>query len=1674
MSRARRPFTVLVSAMLAAVALVMGAQAPVAQDAMGAALRDWERRTAQAERAQVEQRRRLEQSQAHAQMPDTMYASTPDPSPPPHPFPLDIGLKTTPKGAAPAAKVSSKSASGRSHRIALFPAAARWAQGGYQGFARIINRSDQAGEVRIEAFDDAGVVHGPVTLGLGAGETVHFNSDDLEGGNAGKGLSGGTGAPGRGDWRLELSSGLDIEVLSYIRTTDGFLTAMHDVVAGGETGHWVAIFNPGGNVNQVSRLRLANPGAKAARVSIEGIDDKGEASDGAVVVSVPAGASRTVSAKELEDGAGGLTGAFGAGSGKWQLVASANEPIEVMSLLSSPTGHLTNLSTVPERSGGGAHTVGLFPSALRWAQKGYQGFARIINGSARAGVVGIEAVDDGGVQAGAVTLSIGAGETVHFNSDDLEGGNAGKGLSGGTGAPGRGDWRLKLSSGLDIEVLSYIRTTDGFLTAMHDVAPVTAQVHRVVVFNPGGNVNQVSQLRLINPGAKGARVSIEGIDDKGEASDGAVVVALPAGSARTLDAAQLESGRGLNGALGDGAGKWRLEVSANQPIEVMSLLSSPTGHLTNLSTVPAPGETAAQVFAERISGPIVQGKCIACHIPGGLAAVTRLHFVGATNAGHEALNLGVFEDFIAQVDDGATYILNKIQGVAHGGGVQVAAGTAEFADMERFLGLLGAGVESAPLTPQTLFDTVTLAPARKVLRRAALIFAGRVPTDAEYTAAERGADALRATIRGLMTGPEFHEFLIRGANDRLLTERKFSIIDANHGGFFDFVNETYSRKTTAFYEGGTERDLHQFFDWNDTVQYGFRRAPLELIAHVVENDRRYTEILTADYIMANSVAAEAYGAPTHHFDDPDDIHEFKPSGIESYHRPGHGLETEFDRVIGALHILEPGPLTTDYPHAGILNTTSFLYRYPTTATNRNRARSRWTYYHFLGLDIEKSASRTADPVALADTNNPTLLNPACTVCHRIMDPVAGAYQNYSDDGFYKFSWGGLDSLDDLYKNAGEPPLSIEAESWEDRQALYWPVSLGAGVQTLRVLYPNHFYDESIDFGGRVYLDRLRVTDARGGILLNRELEDVEPPVAHWGRCGDKNYNPATDREDHLHLWGGHLECALYLEVEVPSDGVYDVEVVAWSIGQYEQYGDDGFAKLSIAVNPYQQGDTWYRDMRTPGFADRLTPNSDNSVQWLAKQIVADARFAEATVKFWWPSIMGSEVAEPPEDEGDADFEGLLLVANAQGAEVTRLANGFRRGFQGGAAYNLKDLLVEVVLSKWFRADTVEDADPVRGVALRNAGARRPLTPEELDRKTAAVTGFKLGREPRISGAYQGERSRLADEYRLLYGGIDSDGVTKRSRDITSVMAGVAKRHAAQVSCPVVMRDFFLVPEAERRLFAGIDRFVTPGLEFGASFEVEAGSRDERETLSLSGELTAGPKTVRLGFTNDYWEPTADRDIYLDRLDVRDAAGRVVASRELEEIEPSGDCDGANHDHFALYCGGAAVEVPIDIPAAGRHEFEIVVWARHAGEGLPGLSVLVEDTEGSSAGADAIRNKLVELYDELLGVQVTPHSPDVESAYRLFVNAMERRREADDRWFEWYECDTAWDLSYFEGILDDVVVENEFDDGWRAYNFDWDRVQAFMDGVDFSDPHQTAQAWVVVLAYLMMDYRYLYL
>ena len=205
--------------------------------------------------------------------------------------------------------------------------------------------SFSTGMVRIHAIDDTGERFGPVTVTIGAKASRHFNSDDLESGNVDKGLSEAVG-DGDGYWRLELETTLDIEPLAYLRTEDGFVTSMHDLVAQGASMRYhVPFFNPGGNQTQVSRLRLINTSDTDNEVTIVGLDDDGERAADDVRLTLPGDGARTVTAQELESGGSDLTGAFGDGTGKWHLFVSAEHPVQLVNMLKSPTGHLTNLST---------------------------------------------------------------------------------------------------------------------------------------------------------------------------------------------------------------------------------------------------------------------------------------------------------------------------------------------------------------------------------------------------------------------------------------------------------------------------------------------------------------------------------------------------------------------------------------------------------------------------------------------------------------------------------------------------------------------------------------------------------------------------------------------------------------------------------------------------------------------------------------------------------------------------------------------------------------------------------------------------------------------------------------------------------------------------------------------------------------------------------------------------------------------------------------------------------------------------------------------------------------------------------------------------------------------------------------------------------------------------------
>ncbi len=441
------------------------------------------------------------------------------------------------------------------HLVPLFPESSSGS--GTEGFVRIVNYSEEPGAVRITAFDGSGRAYGPVGLAMEAGQTIQLAPEDLAQGNSAIGVSGATGS-GWGDGRLELSSDLDLMVLSYIRHPDGFLTAMHDSVPREGNRYHVRTFHPGSGSNGASRLRLIHTGENPATVRIRGIDDRGDSS-GQVTVSVPAGATREFTAAELESGAG-MTGALGAGAGRWRLVLESEDHLVVLNLLENRTGRLANLSTAPRPGRTGAWTVPLFPGASDPA--GRRGLLRIVNHSTRGGAVRVAAFDDNGRRHRPFTTQVGAGQTVHLDSDDLE-----AELSSGAGAGSR---RLVASSDLDIEVLSYIEHSDGFLTATHDVAPLGG--YRVATFAAGG------RLRLVNAGATAARVTVTAVDDRGSSSAGAFEVTVPAAATREFRAAEM--------GFGGTSGNRRLVIDSEAWVEAMSLLEGPAGHLANLSTEP--------------------------------------------------------------------------------------------------------------------------------------------------------------------------------------------------------------------------------------------------------------------------------------------------------------------------------------------------------------------------------------------------------------------------------------------------------------------------------------------------------------------------------------------------------------------------------------------------------------------------------------------------------------------------------------------------------------------------------------------------------------------------------------------------------------------------------------------------------------------------------------------------------------------------------------------------------------------------------------------------------------------------------------------------------------------------------------------------------------------------------
>jgi hypothetical protein len=442
-------------------------------------------------------------------------------------------------------------------------------------------------------------------------------------------------------------------------------------------------------------------------------------------------------------------------------------------------------------------------------------------------------------------------------------------------------------------------------------------------------------------------------------------------------------------------------------------------------------------FVNEVWAKVGAPLCLKCHKTGGDAEDSNFTLKdperSAGKAKDEAMrhNRNAFSEMALQKEiDQSRLLLKAVGKLRHDGKDVLKADSAGYRVLAEFVTRLHT---TPKLDPRTIaedknappfFTGIVMLDDRKLVRRVTLSLAGRLPTESELAVVtSQGRKALPALLDAVMKEDAFYARLREGFNDIFLTVG------------FDGVPETalsyeHFSKTRNWYQSF---DLSHIADAKARTQAGYKLAadyrkailgePMKLIEHIVQNDRPFTEIVTADYIMITPYTARGYGLYEElrpRFKNPDDPFEYIPVKLKA--------------LVARTRDDDQESATGFYPHAGLLSTFQYLRRYPTTETNRNRLRARMYYQHFLGVDVLELAARVGDAAAVtAKYPVPTMQASECVVCHKTLDPVAGLFQDYwKFEGVYGRRKGGW--FTDMFGAGFEGEDLPAKERW---RALQW-------------------------------------------------------------------------------------------------------------------------------------------------------------------------------------------------------------------------------------------------------------------------------------------------------------------------------------------------------------------------------------------------------------------------------------------------------------------------------------------------------------------------------------------------------------------------------------------------------------------------------------------------------------
>ena len=219
---------------------------------------------------------------------------------------------------------------------------------------------------------------------------------------------------------------------------------------------------------------------------------------------------------------------------------------------------------------------------------------------------------------------------------------------------------------------------------------------------------------------------------------------------------------------------------------------------------------------------------------------------------------------------------------------------------------------------------------------------------------------LRAAMQGTLPQPAVLERQVR----RMLADPRADALVANFAGQWLHLRNVRS----------VQPNSDEFPDFDDNLRQAFRRETELLFSSIVKEDRSVLDLLRADYTFVNERLARHYGIP-------------------------NVYGSRFRRV----------PVTDD-ARRGILGQGSMLAVTSHAERTSPVLRGKWVLENLLGLPVPPPPPDVPSLKGNTDGEKPKTLreqlaehraDPVCASCHKVMDPVGFALENFDAVGAWR-------------------------------------------------------------------------------------------------------------------------------------------------------------------------------------------------------------------------------------------------------------------------------------------------------------------------------------------------------------------------------------------------------------------------------------------------------------------------------------------------------------------------------------------------------------------------------------------------------------------------------------------------------------------------------------------------